>query len=131
MQSSVESVEFDLAYTTHSPCLLKICLIGSTIGLALVISTVFSRRFHYPGARAVFWIIGVLTFSFYFIHTSAILRNGILWPAADGSEVLYMGTRRLVVWTRAADYIYLVAWYTVSLLLAIGARRWSQIRERR
>jgi hypothetical protein len=133
MQPSVEPFEFevDLANITHGRCLLKVCLINSTIGLALVILTVFSRRFHYPGARAVSWIIGVLTAGFYFLLTSAILKFGMLWPAADGSEVLYGGTRYLVVWTRAADYAYLVAWYAVSSLLALGANRWLQFRVRR
>ena len=133
MQPSVESFEFefDLAHTAHSPCLLKVCLIGSAIGLVFVILTVFSGKLHYPGARLIFYIIAVLTVSCYLLPTFTILKFGILWPAADGLDVLYNGTRHIVVWTRAADYIYLVAWYAVSLLLALGARHWLQIRGRK
>jgi len=131
MQPSVEPFEIDLAHTTHSPCLLKVCLIGSAIGLVLVILTVFSGKLHYPGARLIFSTIGVLTVSCYLLQTFTILKFGILWPATEGLDVLYNGTRHIVVWTRAADYIYLVAWYAVSLLLALGARHWLQIRERK
>ena len=131
MRPSVESIEIDWAHTTHSPCLLKVCLIYSAIGLALVILTVFFRRLHYRGAPLIFCIMGILTARYYLLLTFPIFRFGILWPAADGSEVLYNGTHHIVTRTRAADYIYLVAWYAVSSLLALGARHWLRIRERK
>jgi hypothetical protein len=101
---------------------LSIHLIGSAIGLALAILAAISGRYRYQWARLLFWIASVLTVGWYSIKTFAVLKYGILWPATDGSEILWNGARHIVVATRAADYIFLVAWYAVSLLLMLGAR---------
>jgi len=124
MQPPATPFEFEIDLANCFDCSrpLSAFLVGSAIGLALVILAAISSRYRYQGVRLLFWIAGVLTIGWYLIHTFAVLKYGILWPATDGSEILWDGARHIIVATRAADYIYLVAWYAVSLLLMLGAR---------
>jgi hypothetical protein len=52
-------------------------------------------------------------------NTYGVLKFGIWWPKALGDE----GSPHLPgVMAQAADQIYLVAWYAVSLLAILGLR---------
>ncbi|MDX2045054.1 MAG: hypothetical protein SF097_27840 [Acidobacteriota bacterium] len=127
MQSEAQTFEFDLANFLHTPALLKGCLLSSAIGLGLVALTAF---FYLRKFRGLFGASSVLTSGWYLLLTFGIARFGIFWPANTGSEVIYGGVRHIVVISRAADFVYLVAWYSVSVLLAIGVqsitRKWSE-----
>jgi hypothetical protein len=111
-----------LAHLTHAPCLLKGCLAISAIGLALVVLAAFLRQLRHSRLRAFFWPVCLLTVFWYSVGTFAVLRFGILWPTRDGEQVLYGGGYHTVTMTRAADYIYLAAWYSTSLLAVCGSR---------
>ena len=117
MQSESQTFEFDLANFLDAPVLLKSCLLSSAIGLGLIALTAF---FHQRKFRWLFWTSSVLTAGWYLLLTLAIARFGIFWPANNGSEIVYSGVPHIVVISRAADFVYIVAWYAVSVLLVIG-----------
>lgn len=119
MQSEPQSIDFDWANFTHAPALFQACVILSVIGLGLVALSAFLRL---RQLRLWFYLGGAITAGWYLFFTFGILRFGILWPTTSGTEVLFAGVSRSVVSSRAADCVYLVAWYAVSAITAIGVQ---------
>mgnify|MGYP000558965080 CR=1 FL=1 len=119
MQSGSQTYEFDLMSVLDAPALLKTCLLSSAAGLGLIALTTL---LHLRKFRWLFWASSVLTVGWYLLLALAIARFGILWPTNNGSEIVYGGVPHIVVTSRAADFVYVVAWYAVSILLAIGVQ---------
>ena len=119
MQSEPQSIQFDWANFTDAPALFQSCVILSVIGLGFVALSAF---LHWRQLRLWFYLVGAITAGWYLFFTFGILRFGILWPTKSGAEILFAGVYRSVVSSRAADYVYLVAWYAVSVITAIGVQ---------
>lgn len=119
-----QPVEFELDIANCFDCSRPLWghLVISIIGLTLIVVASFFWKSPRRWLHALSRFVGALAVVWYLLGTSGVVKFGILWPTTDGDEVLIAGGRYTVTATRAADYIYLVAWYATSLLLAIGAR---------
>jgi hypothetical protein len=118
MQPSTTSLKLDLSNCIHCPPPLDTCLQSSAIGLILVAVAAMCWKSERRALQMLFWPITVLATLWYLLMTFGVFRFGIWWPTRvvdENQELSFPG-----VLIAAADRIYLVAWYAVSLLVIAG-----------
>ncbi len=111
------------------PLLFRNCLPFIGTLLVVLLAAIAMRTSAHRWFRWVGEVFLVLTVIGYLMTTLFVARLGIWWPAPLGNPVP-AGAEEPVVWSPAANIVFLVAWYSVTALGWIGTRHLCARKER-